>query len=149
MAFRYKFEQLLRLAQHEEDEVKTRLAKKEAQVAEVEMEISRGQAQFELALEEKTADLIAGRMERLSMYFAYLTRLEKAKAFFQEERDRLVQQRDKILAELAEKRRVRKIYERLRERHQAVYRKNELKKDQKQMDEFAVRAGNKRLGGEP
>jgi flagellar FliJ protein len=143
MAFRYKFEQLLRLAQHEEDEVKGRLAKKEAQIAEMEMEIAKSKSQYDLALEEKTSDLLAGRMERLSMYFAYFSRLQKAVAFFQEERERLEQQRRKIFTEYAEKRRARKIYERLRERHQAAYKKSELKKDQKQMDEFAVRAGIK------
>ena len=141
MAFRFKFEHLLRLALHNESEVKTRLALKDGQIAQVDQTLAKNKEDYEMAMDEKAADLIAGRMEKTRMYFAYFIRLEKAKEYFLEERGRLVTQREKIVQELAEKRRVRKVYEKLKERHETRFQKAELKRDQKLMDEFASRAG--------
>ncbi len=140
MAFRYKFGQLLRLAIHEEDEVKTRLAIKDGQIAEIDSILLKLKESFERGLEDKTEDLLAGRMQKIRMYVYYFARLENEKEFNLEERGRLVAQREKILVELAEKRRVRKTYEKLRERHEKSYQKSEAKKDQKLMDDFASRS---------
>jgi len=141
MAFHYRFEQLLRLATHEEDEVKARLALKDAQIAQVDANLSRIKNAFETALEEKTEDLLNGRMDKIRLYAQYFFGLERQKEFQLEEKERLLKQREKILAELSEKRRIRKTYEKLRERHEKNYRKNELRKDQKLMDDFGNRAG--------
>ncbi len=139
MAFRFKFDQLLRLAVHNETEVKTRLAIKEGQIAEIDSMIANLESEYANGVEEKVQDLLAGRMERVRMYAVYFQRLLNTKEFHREERVRLVSQRDKILAELMEKRRVRKTYEKIREREEKKFVKKEQARDQKRMDDFATR----------
>ena len=54
-------------------------------------------------------------------------------------------QRAKIMDELLEKQRNRKTFEKLREADEAKYKKEMLKKQQKQLDEFASRKRNSLL----
>ena len=138
MAFSFLFQNLLKLAQHEEDEVKTRLAIKDGQIAAIDAEVERLRQARDAGLDAKAQDLLAGRMERVRMYPAYFLRLKNREEFHLEERERLVSQRNKIIAELSEKRRARKVLEKVRERDEENFRKLEQKNDQKRMDEFAA-----------
>ncbi|MBF0500758.1 MAG: flagellar export protein FliJ [Candidatus Riflebacteria bacterium] len=142
MAFVYRFATLLRLALHEEGEVKNRLAVKDGQIAAEEAKIQKVVKEREEAFADQARDLMTGSMERIRMYPLYLQRLGKTQAFYEDELQRLRSQRQKILNDLAEKRRRRKIFEKLRERDEKRYQKKELKRDQKQMDEFAARSAS-------
>jgi|GEM_PF-746984 len=146
MAFRFRFQQLLNIAIHDEDAVKARLAIKDGQIAEAEAQVTKYICEYNEALEAKAIDLLAGRMDQVRMYPLFLARLMNARSFYEEERDRLRDQRAKILIELNEKRRVRKTYERILERDRKRYVTHEQKQDQKRLDDFATRLGRPRPG---
>ncbi len=139
MPFSYRFQHLLRLAEHEEEEVRRRLAVKDGQIAAVEAEIRKIQLERQLGLEAKAVDLLAGAMEKVRLYPAYFLRLQNREDYQNEELERLRKQREKIAQEMAEKRQVRKTYEKIRERDENLYKKEEQRRDQKRMDEFASR----------
>lgn len=139
MAFVFRFQQVLQICIHEEDEVKNRLAHKDGQIAEVNARIQKYKDEYGQALEQKIVDLSAGDMQKVRMYPAYLARLQQSWEYEEEERERLELQRQKILAELMEKRRSRMTYEKMREKDAAQYKKEQLKKEQKRLDEFGNR----------
>lgn len=149
MAFKFRFQQLLNIALHDEDAVKARLAVKDGQIAEAEAQINKYIEEYKEALEAKAIDLLAGRMDQVRMYPLFLARLANARSFYEEERDRLREQRAKIIVELNEKRRVRKTYERILERDRKRYVTIEQKRDQKRLDDFASRIGRPRPGEAP
>lgn len=142
MAFKFRFEQLLILAVHEEKEVSRRLAIKDGQIAEIDLRIGKLRQEYDSALDDKVLDLQRGNMERLRMYPAYLQRLQRQQEFEEEERERLVKQREKILEELTSKRQTRMTYEKVKERDAARFRKEQMRLDQKRMDDFAGRRPN-------
>ena len=146
MAFRFRFQQLLNIAIHDEDAVKARLAVKDGQIAEAEAQIQKYIDEYNIGLEAKAIDLLAGRMDQVRMYPLFLARLANARSFYEEERDRLLEQRAKIVAELNEKRRIRKTYERILERDRKRYVTREQKLEQKRLDDFASRLGRLRPG---
>ncbi len=146
MAFVFRFQQILELCLHEENEVKLRLAQKDGQIAALTAEIEKLKDEYARGLEQKAIDLQAGEMMRVQMYPAYLTRLQRAWEFQEEERERLEKQRQKIFDELMVKRRNRMTYEKMREKDAAVYKKEMLKKEQKRLDEFGNRI--KKTAGE-
>lgn len=148
MAFRFRFQQLLNIAIHDEDAVKARLAVKDGQIAEAEAQIAKYIDEYNQGLEAKAIDLLAGRMDQVRMYPLFLSRLVNARSFYEEERDRLLEQRAKIVAELNEKRRVRKTYERILERDRKRYVTREQKLEQKRLDDFASRLGRLKPGEE-
>lgn len=139
MAFVFRFQQILQICIHEEDEVKSRLAQKDGQIAEVNARIQKYKNEYDQALEQKIVDLSAGDMQRVQMYPAYLARLQQSWEYEEEELERLEIQRQKILAELMEKRRNRMTYEKMRDKDAAAYKKEQLKKEQKRLDEFGNR----------
>jgi flagellar export protein FliJ len=139
MAFVFRFEQLLRIAIHEEDEVKNRLSKKDGQIKETQTEIQKLKDEHAQGLIQKVEDLRAGNMSKIPMYAAYFARLKKNWEFHEEEMERLERQRERILQELIEKRRNRNMYEKMREKDQIKWKKEQLKKEQKRLDEFANR----------
>lgn len=136
MAFVFRFQQILQICLHEENEVKGRLAKKDGQMAEVKAQIQKFKDEYEQGLEQKIVDLTAGDMQKVQMYPAYLARLQNSWEYQEEELERLEKQRQKILAELLEKRRNRMTYDKIREKDEVVYKKEMLKKEQKRLDEF-------------
>jgi flagellar export protein FliJ len=138
MAFRFRFESLLGLALHEESLVKTRLALKDGQIAAETAQIERLVGEYDLALEDKAQALLTGQMDRVKLYPAFLRRLDMQRQYHEEERERFQQQREKILIELNEKRRVVKTYEKVREREEEAWRRRQLKVEQKRLDEFAI-----------
>lgn len=148
MAFRFRFQQLLNIAIHDEDAVKARLAVKDGQIAEAEAQIAKYIDEYNQGLEAKAIDLLAGRMDQVRMYPLFLSRLVNARSFYEEERDRLLEQRAKIVAELNEKRRVRKTYERILERDRKRHVTREQKLEQKRLDDFASRLGRLKPGEE-
>ena len=139
MAFHFRFEQLLFLAEHEETEEKNRLARKDAQIAETSTKIAEIEEKFDATLDAKAQDLLAGNLARLGVYEAFFSRLESERAYYEDEIERFLKQREKLLEILTEKRRTRLTYQKLRERDEFAYRKAEEKRDQKNMDEFAGR----------
>ncbi len=139
MAFVFRFQQILQICIHEENEVKTRLAQKDGQIAAVKAEIKKFKDEYAQALEQKANDLQAGEMMRVQMYPAYLTRLQRAWEYQEEELERLEKQRQKIFDELMIKRRNRMTYEKMREKDEAAYKKEMLKKEQKRLDEYSNR----------
>jgi len=146
MAFVFRFQQILEICIHEENEVKTRLAMKDGQINAVKAEISKFKDEYAQALEQKALDLQAGEMMRVQMYPAYLTRLQRAWEYQEEELERLEKQRQKIFDELMIKRRNRMTYEKMREKDEAAYKKEMLKKEQKRLDEYGNRL--KKAAGE-
>jgi flagellar FliJ protein len=139
MAFVFRFQQVLQICIHEENEVKARLAKKDGQIAEVNAEIKKLKNEYNVALEQKIIDLRDGNMMKVQMYPAYLARLQKSWEYYEEELERLEKQRQKIIEELMEKRKNRMTYEKMREKDEALYRKELLKKEQRKLDEFGNR----------
>ncbi|PKL49780.1 MAG: flagellar export protein FliJ [Candidatus Riflebacteria bacterium HGW-Riflebacteria-2] len=139
MAFVFRFQQILAICLHEENEVKIRLAQKDGQMAAIKAEVDKLKDEYAKALEHKANDLQAGEMMRVQMYPAYLTRLQRAWEFQEEELERLEKQRQKIFDELMIKRRSRMTYEKMREKDEAVYKKEMLKKEQKRLDEYGNR----------
>jgi len=139
MAFKYRFLQLLNLAVHDEDQVKNKLAMKDRQIAEADGQIKKMDFEYQCAMDEKAQDLLSGNMEKVKMYSFYLVRLKKQREFLVDEKKHLLAQREKILVELTEKRRMRKTYEKIRERDERSYLKDEQKKEQKKLDDFASR----------
>lgn len=140
MAFVFRFQKILEICLHEENEVKTRLAQKDGQINAVKAEIAKFKDEYAQALEQKANDLQAGEMMRVQMYPAYLTRLQRAWEYEEEELERLERQRQKIFDELMIKRRNRMTYEKMREKDEAAYKKEMLKKEQKRLDEYGNRA---------
>ena len=149
MAFVFRFAQLLQMAIHEETEVKNRLAVKDAQIASEEHEIKKLLDMRDQGFTDQSLALRSGNLDVFRMYPAYIHRLDRQREFHEEERERLQKQRAKIMAELVEKRRVRKIYEKLRERDEKRYQKRMEKIDQKRMDEFANRNAAVQRAQEP
>jgi flagellar FliJ protein len=147
MPFRFRFQQILQICIHEENEVKNQLAKKDGQIAEANALIKNYKDEYGQALENKILDLQSGDMIKLQMYPAYLARLQKSWEFQEEELERLHKQREKIMHELMEKRRNRKTYEKMREKDEAVWKKEQQKKEQRNLDEFGGRL-KKGQGGE-
>lgn len=139
MAFVFRFQQILQICLHEENEVKTRLAQKDGQIAGIKAEIKKFKDEYDQALEQKILDLQAGAMTKVQMYPAYLLRLQRAWEFNEEELERLEKQRQKIVDELMIKRRSRMTYEKMREKDEAAYTKEMLKKEQKKLDEYGNR----------
>lgn len=137
--FRFRFDPLLRLRQHAEDEVRRRLQAKDAQIAAEEAKQREAERQLEQGLEDKAADLLAGRLDRVMMYAAYFRRLKNAIVWHQDEIGRLREQRHKIVLELAERVRERKIMEKLKEKKHQAFDRAQLALDQKRLDEFANR----------
>lgn len=148
MAFSYRFQHLLRLAEHEEEEVRRRLAIKEGQIAAIEVQVKQIQQERQEGLDAKAVDLLSGAMERVRLYPAYFLRLQNREDFHNEELGRLRTQRSKIAQELAEKRRARKTYEKIKERDEVIFKKAEQRRDQKNMDEFAARVNRPQREGE-
>ncbi|MBQ2592034.1 MAG: flagellar export protein FliJ [Candidatus Riflebacteria bacterium] len=139
MAFVFRLNQLLQIAIHEENEVKDRLARKDGQIAELAAKIQKYKDDQENALIQQQQDLLSGDISKVQMYPAYLNMLKKSEIFYSDEMELQQKQREKIMAELLEKQRNRKTYEKLREADEAKYKKQMLKLQQKQLDEFASR----------
>ncbi len=139
MAFIFRFQQILQICLHEENEVKMRLAKKDGQIAEVNLRIKKFKDDYNAALEQQTIDLQAGDIMKVQMYPAYLNTLQRSWEFEEEEVERLEKQREKILEELLEKQRNRKTYEKMRENDEMQYKKEMLKREQKKLDEYGNR----------
>lgn len=139
MAFVFRLNQLLKIAIHEENEVKDRLARKDGQIAELAAKIQKFKDDQENALLQQQQDLLSGDLSKVQMYPAYLNMLKKSEIFYSDEMELQQKQREKIMAELLEKQRNRKTYEKLREADEAKYKKQMLKLQQKQLDEFASR----------
>lgn len=142
MAFVFRLNQLLQIALHEENEVKDRLARKDGQIAELEAKIKKYQDDQESALVQQQQDLMAGDLSKVQMYSAYLSALKKSEIFYTDELELQQKQRQKILEELQEKQRNRKTFEKLREADEAKYKREMLKLQQKQLDEFGSRKRN-------
>lgn len=139
MAFVFRLNQLLQIAIHEENEVKDRLARKDGQIAELAAKIQKYKDDQDAALIQQHQDLLAGDISKVQMYPAYLSMLKKSEIFYTDEMELQQKQREKIMEELLEKQRNRKTFEKLREADEAKYKKEMLKKEQKQLDEFASR----------
>lgn len=139
MAFVFRFQQLLQICLHEENEVKGRLAKKDGQIAEVNLKIKQFKKDYDAGLEQQSLDLQAGDIIKVQMYPAYLKTLQRSWEFQEEELERLEKQRKKIVEELLEKQRSRKTYEKMRESDEISYKKAILKKEQKRLDEYGNR----------
>lgn len=139
MSFVYRFRQLLEISIFEENEVKSRLAIKDGQIADVKREINKYKEEHSNALLQKTEDLKNGDMTKIRLYPAYLLRLKNAWEFQEEELERLEKQREKILQELIEKRKNRKTYEKMKEKDKLKWKKEQDKREQKQLDEFGGR----------
>ena len=139
MAFVFRLNQLLQIAIHEENEVKDRLARKDGQIAQLAAKIQKYKDDQEAALIQQQQDLLAGDLSKVQMYPAYLNMLKKSEIFYTDEMELQQKQREKIMAELLEKQRNRKTFEKLREADEAKYKKQMLKLQQKQLDEFASR----------
>ncbi|HNX76470.1 MAG TPA: flagellar export protein FliJ [Candidatus Rifleibacterium sp.] len=148
MAFVFRLQQILQICLHEENEVKGRLAKKDGQIAEVRMLIKKYKDDYDEALEQQSIDLQAGDIVKVQMYPAYLKTLQRSWEFQEEELERLEKQRQKIVAELLEKQRSRKTYEKMRESDEANYKKEQLKKEQKRLDEYGNRQKKEPVEGE-
>ena len=141
MKFVFRFDNLLNLAVHDEKEVKAKLAQKDFQIAQMSDRINEIAGKTEQAIEESRIDMQAGMMDKVRMYPIYLACLGKEKQFYEDEKARLEAQREKILLELNDKRRVRKTYEKIRERDEAAWKKGIQKAEQKALDEFGSRIG--------
>ncbi len=139
MAFVFRLNQLLQIAIHEENEVKDRLARKDGQIAELAAKIQKYKDDQEAALIQQQQDLLSGDISKVQMYPAYLNMLKKSEIFYTDEMELQQKQREKIMEELKEKQRNRKTFEKLREADEAKYKKQMLKLQQKQLDEFASR----------
>lgn len=143
MAFKFRLQQILQICIHEENEVKNLLAKKDGQIAETNSQVKNLKDEHEHALKDKVQDLMDGNMMQIQMYPAYLARLKKNWEFHEEELERLNKQREKILAELMEKRRNRMTYEKMREKDEKVWKKEQQKREQRNLDEFGGRLKRK------
>ena len=108
-------------------------------VGKVSNEIQKLKDEHAEGLVQKVEDLKAGNMSKIPMYAAYFARLKKNWEFHEEEMERLERQRERILQELIEKRRNRNMYEKMREKDQIKWKKEQLKKEQKRLDEFGNR----------
>ncbi len=144
MAFVFRFQQLLQICIHEENEVKNRLAKKDGQIAELNLEVKKLKDEYQAGLEKKSEDLLSGNMANLQFYPAYFARLRKSWEFHEEELERLHKQRERILEELVEKRKNRNTYEKMKEKDQLKFKKEQQKKEQKRLDEFGSRSKNQK-----
>ena len=121
MAFQFKLHQLLQIALHEENEVKNRLAKKDAQIAELATKIQDFKDQQTQAVEEQQKAMFAGDFMKVQMYPTYIKSLKKSEDFYTNEMQLQQKQRAKIMAEYLEKQRKRKTFEKMQEVDKAKY----------------------------
>ena len=147
-AYRFRFEQILRLRLHYENEVREQLARKDQQIAAEQQKLEAVRRELEQGLIDKADDLAAGRLDRVALYAAYFRRLHNAIVWHQDEIERFQKQRAKIVEDLMVKMRERKIMEKLKERKAAQHARHELKRDQKRLDEFANRPSQFATGSE-
>lgn len=138
--FNFRFQQLLDIASFEEDGIKNRLTAKNLEIAELENKIQKYIDDHDNALKEQEHDLMNGNFEKVQLYPAYLAVLKKSQVFYEKERDRQIKQREKIMEELLEKQRQRKTYEVLKEKDLNSFKKEQLKKEQKILDEFGKKS---------
>ena len=82
MAFVFRLNQLLKIAIHEENEVKDRLARKDGQIAELAAKIQKFKDDQENALLQQQQDLLSGDLSKVQMYPAYLNMLKKSEIFY-------------------------------------------------------------------
>jgi flagellar export protein FliJ len=75
----------------------------------------------------------------MQMYPAYLANIKKLREFQEEELERLIKQRERILQELIEKRKNRRTYEKLKEKDELAWQKQQQKIEQRNLDEFGGR----------
>lgn len=139
MSFKYRFQQLLQISIHEENEVKNRLAQKDGQIAAANAVVKKIKDEHARGLVQKGDDLRAGDMVKVRMYDSYFLRLRRTWEFHEEELERLHRQRGRIFEELVEKRKNRNTYEKIRERDEKAWKKEQQKKEQKRLDEFGNR----------
>lgn len=139
MSFKFRFQQILEICLHEENEVKGRLAKKDGQIAETNLAIKKFKDDYSAALEQQMVDLQAGDIMKVQMYPNYLKMLQRSWEYQEEELERLEKQRQKIVEELLEKQRNRKTYEKMRENDEEHYKKEMLKREQRKLDEYGNR----------
>lgn len=139
--FTFRFQQLLDIAFFEEDEVKNRLSAKNAQIAELDDKIQGIINTRENALKQQEIDLQEGNIDKVKLYPNYLMVLQNQQKNVEKERDLQIEQRDKIMSELIEKQRQRKTYEILKEKDLAAFNKENLRQEQKILDEFKNRLG--------
>lgn len=142
MAFVFRLNQLLQIAIHEENEVKDRLARKDGQIAELNEKINKFKDDQVNTLLEQEKEMNTGDFRNLQIYRNYIVTLKKQEIFYQDEMNLQLKQREKILKELQEKQRNRKTFEKLREADEAKYKKEMLRKQQNQLDEFGSRKKN-------
>lgn len=142
MAFEFKLRQLLQIALHEENEVKNRLAKKDAQIAELATKIQSFKDQQTQALAEQQQAMFSGDLMKVQMYPPYIQSLKKSEDFYTNEMQLQQKQRAKIMAEYVEKQRKRKTFEKMEEVDRAKYTKQMQKKEQARLDEFGGRKRN-------
>ena len=140
--FTFRFQQLLDIAFFEEDEVKNRLSAKNAQIAELDAKIQGIINTRENALKQQEIDLQEGNIDKVKLYPNYLMVLQNQQKNVEKERDLQIEQRDKIMSELIEKQRQRKTYEILKEKDFAAFNKENLRQEQKILDEFKNRLGS-------
>ena len=140
--FTFRFQQLLDIAFFEEDEVKNRLSAKNAQIAELDAKIQGIINTRENALKQQEIDLQEGNIDKVKLYPNYLMVLQNQQKNVEKERDLQIEQRDKIMSELIEKQRQRKTYEILKEKDLAAFNKENLRQEQKILDEFKNRLGS-------
>jgi flagellar export protein FliJ len=140
MKFSFRFQQLLDIALFEENEVKNRLAAKNAQIAEIENKIAELTKNYDDAIYERAQEINSGNFENFHLYGPYLTVISKSKVYYQNELEVQERQRQKIMSEYIEKQRSRKTYETLKERDLVAHKKEMLRKEQKVLDEFGKKS---------
>jgi flagellar export protein FliJ len=140
MRFIFRFQQLLDIALFEENEVKNRLAAKNAQIAEIENKIAELTKNYDDAIYERAQEINSGNFENFHLYGPYLNVISRSKVYYENELEVQERQREKIMSEFLEKQRSRKTYETLKERDMATHKKEMLKKEQKVLDEFGKKS---------
>ena len=139
MAFKFKLNQLLQIALHEENEVKNALARKDGEIAKLNEQIKEFQEKQAQACADQQKAMLSGDLITARMYPAYLKSLKKSEDFYANEMQLQQKEREKIMTAYLEKQRKRKIFEKMREADEAKWKKEMLKKEQVRLDEFSSR----------
>ncbi|NLM17360.1 MAG: flagellar export protein FliJ [Candidatus Riflebacteria bacterium] len=139
MAFVFKLQKLLELAEHEEEQVKLELAAKDAEIKALEKKDREAEQKYNATIDSRYEHLKNGDIIQLNMCTAYLDIITKIRLQYKEDLADLQAQRQEIVQRLTEKRKTTKTYEKIKENEEDKYKKHMLKIEQKQLDEFGSR----------
>ncbi|MDC7228574.1 MAG: flagellar FliJ family protein [Spirochaetales bacterium] len=132
--FQFNLQRLLNLREHEEHEWEIKLGQAVTECVRIEGEIKNRTSEIDRVL--RTRGAVDGREDQLLAMELYKRRMKFELIELGDELKRAESKRDEIRGDFLEVSRNRKVLSRLKEKREAEYYKDQLKKEHDQIDEI-------------